>query len=81
MKSLYNATLDDVAKSDFIVTVGSSVASDNPMVKFSISKAVNHRKAYVAYVHPVKDSEISNLVTQYIKNEVGSEEAALAYDC
>ena len=77
-ESLYNATLDDVAKSDFIVTVGSSVASDNPMVKFSISKAVNHKKAYVAYVHPIKDTEITNLVTQYIKNEVGSEEAALA---
>lgn len=77
-ESLYNATLDDVAKSDFIVVVGSSVASDNPMVKFSISKAVSHKKAYVSYVHPIKDMDISNLVTQYIKNEVGSEEAALA---
>ena len=76
--SLYNATIDDVSKSDFIVTVGSSVASDNPMVKFAISKAVNHRKAYVSYVHPIKDTHISNLVTQYIKNEVASEEAALA---
>ena len=77
-ESLYNATLDDVSQSDFIITVGSSVASDNPMVKFSISKAVNHKKAYVAYVHPIKDSAITNIVTQYIKNEVGSEEAALA---
>ena len=76
--SLYNATLDDLSKSDFIVSVGSSFSSDNPMVKFAIAQAVNHRKAYVAYVHPIVDSEISNLVTQYVKNEVGSEEAALA---
>ena len=76
--SLYNATLDEISKSDFIVSVGSSFSSDNPMVKFAIAQAVNHRKAYVAYVHPIVDSEISNLVTQYIKNEVGSEEAALA---
>ena len=76
--SLHNATLDDLSKSDFIVSVGSSFSSDNPMVKFAIAQAVNHRKAYVAYVHPIVDSEISNLVTQYVKNEVGSEEAALA---
>ena len=77
-ESLYNATLDDLAKSDFIVSVGSSISSDNPMVRFAMSKAVNHRKAYIASVHPIKDPEITNLVTQYIKNEVGSEEAALA---
>ena len=76
--SLYNATLDDLSKSDFIVSVGSAFSHDNPMVKFAIAKAVNHRKAYVAYVHPIVDSEISNLITQYVKNEVGSEEAALA---
>jgi len=76
--SLYNATLDDLSKSDFIVSVGSAFSHDNPMVKFAIAQAVNRRKAYVAYVHPIVDSEISNLVTQYVKNEVGSEEAALA---
>ncbi|MEA3370733.1 MAG: 2Fe-2S iron-sulfur cluster-binding protein [Campylobacterota bacterium] len=77
-ESLYNATLADVEKSDFIVSVGSSLASDNPMVLFAIAKAVNHKRAYVSYIHPVKDANISNLVTQFIKNEVGSEEAALA---
>ena len=77
-ESLYNATLDDLAKSDFIVSIGSSISSDNPMVRFAMSKAVNHHKAYIASVHPIKDPEITNLVTQYIKNEVGSEEAALS---
>ena len=77
-EKLYNGTLDDLAKSDFIVSVGSSISSDNPMVRFAMSKAVNHKKAYIASVHPIKDPEITNLVTQYVKNEVGSEEAALA---
>ena len=77
-ESLYNATLDDLAKSDFIVSIGSSISSDNPMVRFNMSKAVNHKKAYIASIHPIKDAEISNLITQYVKNEVGSEEAALA---
>ena len=76
--SLYNATLDSIKNSDYIISIGSSIASDNPMVKFSISQAVNHNKAYVSSVHPVEESAISNLVSQFIKNEVGSEEAALA---
>jgi NADH-quinone oxidoreductase subunit G len=77
-ESLYNATLDDVAKSDFIVVVGSSISSDNPMIRFNISKAVKRNKAYVATIHPIVDGTIQKLVMQYIKNEVGSEEAALA---
>ena len=77
-QSLYNATLEDVAQSDFIVTVGASISSDNPMLRFNLSKAVNRNKAYVASVHPIKDDTIANLLTQHIKNEVGSEEAALA---
>jgi len=77
-ESLYNATLDDIATSDFIVSVGASISSDNPMIRFAMSKAVNHKRAYVATIHPIQDADISNIVTQTIKNEVGSEEAALA---
>lgn len=77
-ESLYNATLEDVSSSDFIISIGSSLATDNPMLKFAIAKAVNSKNAYVSYIHPIVDMAIANLVTQYIKNEVGSEEAALA---
>ena len=77
-ESLYNATLKDLEKSDFIISIGSSISSDNPMIRFAMAKAVNHKKAYISSVHPIKDPEITNLITQYIKNEVGSEEAALA---
>ncbi len=77
-ETLYNATLKDIAQSDFIVTVGASISRDNPMIRFNISQAVKHNKAYVATIHPIVDGEIKKLVTQYIKNEVGSEEAALA---
>ncbi len=77
-ESLYNATLEDVKVSDLIVCLGSAVATDNPMVKFSMAQALKHKKAFISYIHPVKDESIANLVTQFIKNEVGSEEAALA---
>jgi NADH-quinone oxidoreductase subunit G len=76
--SLYNASLDDIKKSDYVISVGSSISSDNPMIRFSLAQAVNHNKAYVASIHPVEESGIANLVSKFIKNEVGSEEAALA---
>jgi len=77
-QSLYNATLKDLSQSDFIVSIGASISSDNPMVRFAMSQAVNHKKAFISSIHPIKENEIANLITQYIKNEVGSEEAALA---
>jgi len=77
-ESLYNATLDDIKTSEFIISVGSSIESDNPMIKFACSQAVKYKKAWVASIAPVVEHDISNVVSQFINNEVGSEEAALA---
>ncbi len=76
--SLYNATLDDVKQSDYAISIGCSIQSDNPMVKFALSQAVGYNKAFVSSIHPVEEEAILNVVSQFIKNEVGSEEAALA---
>jgi len=76
--SLYSATLDGVKESDYVISVGSSIASDNPMVKFALSQAVGYNKAFVSSIHPVEETPIANVVSLFIKNEVGSEEAALA---
>ncbi len=77
-ESLYNATIDDLKISDFIISIGCSIESDNPMIKFAASQAVKNKKAWVASIAPVVEHDISNVVSQYINNEVGSEEAALA---
>ncbi|WP_321777489.1 2Fe-2S iron-sulfur cluster-binding protein [Sulfurimonas sp.] len=76
--TLYNATLDDLKKSDFVISVGSSLQSDNPILKFALSQAVGNNKAYISSIHPVEEKDVANMVTLFIKNEVGSEEAALA---
>ena len=77
-ESLYNASIDDVKSSEFIISLGCSIESDNPMVKFAASQAVKYKKAWVASIAPVIEHSISNVVSQFINNEVGSEEAALA---
>ena len=76
--SLYNATIDDLKTSDYILSIGCSIESDNPMVKFAASQAVKYKKAFVSTIAPVEEYAISNVISLYINNEVGSEEAALA---
>ena len=77
-ESLYNGDIKALSGSDFVISVGSSIQSDNPMVKFAMAQAVGYKKAFVATIHPVEETPISNVISMFIKNEVGSEEAALA---
>jgi NADH-quinone oxidoreductase subunit G len=76
--SLYNGDITDLSKSDYIISIGSSLQSDNPMIKFASAQAVNYQKAFVSSIHPIEETPIANVISMYIKNEVGSEEAALA---
>jgi len=76
--SLYEADIDALKSCDYAISVGSSLQSDNPMVKFAMAQAVNYKKAFIATIHPIEETPIANVISMYIKNEVGSEEAALA---
>jgi len=76
--SLYNGDIQDISDSDYIISIGASIESDNPMVKFAMAQAVGYNKAFVSSIHPVEETPIANVVSMFIKNEVGSEEAALA---
>jgi NADH-quinone oxidoreductase subunit G len=80
-ESLYSADLSDIAKSDYAISLGCAISSDNPMVRFGLSQAVKNNKAWVAVVHPIEDYSIQNIITQYMKHEVGSEEAILSLLC
>ena len=79
--SLYSGDLSSIAESDYAITLGCAVSSDNPMVRFGLSQAVNNNRAWVAVTHPIEDYSIQNIITQYLKHEVGSEEAILAILC
>lgn len=79
--SLYSADLETIAQSDYAITLGCAVSSDNPMVRFGLAQAVNRNRAWVAVTHPIEDYSIQNVITQYLKHEVGSEEAILSILC
>ena len=76
--TLYNASLDDVAHSRAIVVLGTRIYDDNPMVKYHMAMASKRHQARIAYFHPMEDARMQNLVTQFVKYEVGSEEGVAA---
>jgi len=79
--SLYSGDLSSIASSDYAISLGCAISSDNPMIRFNLAQAVNNNRAWVAVVHPIEDYSIQNLITQYLKHEVGAEEAILSLLC
>lgn len=80
-KKLYSGSLKAIEESDYAITLGCSVAADNPMVRYALNIAQNKRSAYITYMHPLEDESLRNVITQYVKYEVGSEEGLLAMLC
>ncbi len=77
-KSLYGGDLKTLESSRAIIVVGGRVNDDAPLVKYSINKASKHHRARVCYMHPIEDSNIANIVTQFIKYDALSEEGVIA---
>ncbi|MCB4765806.1 MAG: (2Fe-2S)-binding protein [Sulfurovum sp.] len=77
-KHLYGGSLKELSSSQGIIVLGSRINSDSPVVKYHINMASKWHQARVVYMHSMEDSEIQNIVTQFIKYEVGSEEGVVA---
>lgn len=76
--TLYGGDLNSIKDAEGIVVFGTRINDDNPMVKYHITMASKRNRARVAYLHPIEDNSISNIVTQFIKYEAGSEEGVVA---
>jgi len=77
-KRLYRGNLDRIESCDAVIVLGSSVSTDNPMVRLSLETAHNERNAYISYMHSCEDESLKNVITQFVKYEVGSEEGLIA---
>ena len=72
------AGIDDLKSSDGVIILGSRIATDNPAVRYAITTAARHEGAKVVYMHPLEDALMQNVVTQFVKHEVGTEEGVMA---
>jgi len=77
-ETLYNGTLEDIENSDQIIVIGTKISSDNPMVRYSLTKAYKRKRAFISYLHPVYDAILQNTIKQFINYEVGTEEGVMA---
>ncbi|MFK5974925.1 MAG: 2Fe-2S iron-sulfur cluster-binding protein [Sulfurovum sp.] len=77
-KSLPKGNLENIAKSNGVIILGTRINDDNPMIKYHINMASKWNRARVIYMHSIEDIELKNIVTQFIKYEVGSEEGVTA---
>jgi len=76
--SLYQGRLKDIATTRAAVILGSRIHDDNPQVQYHLSMASKRHRARVVYMHPMEDMALQEIVTQFVKYEVGTEEGVAA---
>ncbi len=77
--SLYSGNLKEVHESDFVVSIGSALKTDNPNARFAMNNAITMNKGAGLYFHPINDPVINDMsknVTQF-NHAAMMEEAAL----
>ncbi len=77
-KKLFGGTLKGISESKAVIVFGTRINDDAPVVKYHINMASKWHRARVAYMHPLEDAEMKNIVTQFIKYEPQSEEGVAA---
>jgi NADH-quinone oxidoreductase subunit G len=74
----YSATLDSIKQADVAIVVGSRISSDNQDIKNALESAYKDNNAKIIYAHPMEDASIQNILAQFMKYEVGTEEGVMA---
>ena len=60
-KSLYGTNLKDVANTNFIVSVGTAIKSDNPNARYALNNSLTVNKGAALYFHPVADPVVDGM--------------------
>ena len=66
--------VEEVKKSDFILSFGSFLSGDDVEVSEAIIESIANNSAEFIYMHPMDDVNMKVYYSQFIKYEVGSEE-------
>ncbi len=59
--TLYGSDLKTVANTNFIVSVGTAIKSDNPNARYSLNNSLTVNKGAALYFHPVADTVVSDM--------------------
>jgi NADH-quinone oxidoreductase subunit G len=77
--NLYKGSIENVRKSDLIISVGSMLRYDLPNLAYALNNALKINKASALYAHPIHDKIVQNYSKNLIQlnYKTGSEEAVL----
>lgn len=70
--------IEQIAKSDFIVSFGTMLADNKEPIRNSIIESIAKTDAQFVYMHPIDNMDLKLYYTQFVKYEVGSEEGVCA---
>ncbi|AFI03705.1 NADH-quinone oxidoreductase subunit G [Helicobacter cetorum] len=72
-------SIEEIKTSNLVITLGSSIKTENPLVRYAINNALKLNKATLVVLHPIKDNALANLSRSVlnITHEVGAEEILL----
>jgi NADH-quinone oxidoreductase subunit G len=78
-KSLYSADTASVHNANFVVSLGSDLKNDAPMVRFAMNNAITMNKGAGLYFHPVFDTVVGSMNKNLlaIVHKAGSEEGLM----
>ena len=78
-RSLYSYDFKDVMKTDFVISVGTSLRRDNPNARYAFNNIQKMNKGAGLYFHPVGDTLVPTFgkSVECFTHQVGLEEAAL----
>ncbi|MDO9206733.1 MAG: NADH-quinone oxidoreductase subunit G [Sulfuricurvum sp.] len=60
-ESLYRGNLKEVHESDFVVSIGTALKTDNPNARFAMNNALSMNKGAGLYFHPINDPVIEDM--------------------
>ncbi|EAK4967190.1 NADH-quinone oxidoreductase subunit G [Campylobacter coli] len=77
----YNATTQDITKSDFLVVAGTLLRYDAPTLSYKINNALVMNKGSGLYFHPIEDTGIAKYSKNFISHthKSGDEEQILYF--
>ena len=79
-KTLWGSDLEEVHHSDFVVSVGMAIKSDNPNARYALNNSMKMNKGAGLYFHPVKDPVIEGLGKNIVSiNHKPLQEEAVLY--
>ncbi len=77
-RMLYGGDLNETDTHQVVMVFGTRINDDHVGARYHITKASKWERARVIYLHPMEDSEMQTVVTQFVKYEPGSEAAVAA---